>query len=207
MANATLSDIDAALLAALNALTAEPVTASHRFGFVARYAGPVPPEGLNAPKYPCALLRFGGEVSRRDINTWGNTTEETGTVAWDVLVAVEDPQGIDSGIYGNTTNAPGLLRCVDAVLSACNSLLVANTYQGIPVRYVGTRPELIVRSAVYVYAVSFEAMRVVPQATNTDPAADLPYVQPMIGGIDLIDGQGDTDDVNPLVTFQADPNP
>ena len=46
-----------------------------------------------------------------------------------------------------------------------------------------------------------------PQAANPDPAAGLPYVQPIVGAEDLIDGHDDATNVNPLVTFQADPNP
>lgn len=201
---ASLADIDDALVTALSALVAEPQTESDPFAYVGRYAGAVPPEGLQVFKFPCALVRFNGETSTRVVKTWGGDTEETGTASWDVLVACEDPQSIDSGMRG-TASAPGLLRLVDAALAAVNALAVTGLFQYQPVRYVATRPELVVRNAVYVYAVALEAVREAPQATNPDPAASLPYVNPIDGDVNL-EGTADAAP-NPLVQFESEPNP
>ena len=209
MANATLASIDSALYAALSALVSGPPVEATPFAVCARYAGPVTTKGLSnvcREQYPAVLLRFDREPVTRDINTWGNTTEEVGDSSWSVVVVAEDPREIDDGVIGSTA-APGALRLMDTALAAVNSLLITDTYQGIPAAVTEVAPEMVIDGVVYAYAARLTVRRVMPQATNTDPAADLPYVQPMIGGIDLIDGQGDTDDVNPLVTFQADPNP
>ena len=47
----------------------------------------------------------------------------------------------------------------------------------------------------------------IPQATNPDPAAGLPLLNPMVGDLNLTDTLDDPDSVNPLVIFEAEPNP
>jgi hypothetical protein len=209
MPNATLADIDAALYAALGALVSGPPVAATPFAVAARYAGPVTKRGLSnvcREQYPAVLLRFDGEADTRDIDTWGTQSEEVGDSSWSVIVVAEDPREVDQGMVGDA-NAPGALRLIDAALAAVNALAVANTYQSRTVRAVETRAELIEDGVVYAFATRLVARRVLPQATNPDPAAGLPYVQPMVGAENLIDGHGDAIGVNPLVTFQADPNP
>ena len=200
MTDAGLADIDDALLTALAAFAAEPQTTTKPFGYVGRYAGPVPAEGLQAPKFPCAMLRFDGDAGTRDIETYASS-EDRGLAGWSVLVGVEDPQGIETGMVG-TTAAPGLLRCVDIATSAVNALRIDGLFMSRTVRYVDTRAELVVRNATYVYAVRFEARRVVPNATNPDPSVT---VESIHGDINLRDTPGDA--VEPLVQFIATPDP
>ena len=209
MPNATLADIDSAINTALLALVSGPPAEATPFAVAARYAGPVTKRGLSnvvREQYPAVLLRFDGEAITRDILVWGAYSEEVGDASWSVIVVAEDPREVDEGILGNAAT-PGALRLIDSALGAVNALLVANTYQGISLRAAETRPELVEDGVVYAFSVRIVARRVVPQATNPDPAAGLPYVQPIVGTENLIDGHGDTTDVNPLVTFQSDPNP
>lgn len=208
MPNATLADIDSALNTALLVLVSGPPAASTPFAVAARYAGPVTKRGLSnvvREQYPAVLLRFDGEAITRDILSWAYS-EEVGDASWSVIVVAEDPREVDDGMLGNAAT-PGALRLIDSALGAVNALLVANTYQGISLRAAESRPELVEDGVVYAFSTRIVARRVVPQAANPDPAATLPYVQPIIGAENLIDGHGDTTNVNPLVTFQSDPNP
>ena len=208
MSNATLASIDEAINTALLALVSGPPSANTPFAVAARYAGPVTKKGLSnvcREQYPAVMLRFDGEAITRDVLTWAYS-EEVGDASWSVIVVVEDPREVDDGMLGNST-VPGAMILIDAALGAVNALLVANTYQGISLRASETRPELVEDGVVYAFSTRVIARRVVPQATNPDPAAGLPYVQPIVGAEDLIDGHDDATNVNPLVTFQADPNP
>jgi hypothetical protein len=208
MPNATLADIDVAMNTALAALVSGPPSANTPFAVAARYAGPVTKRGLSnvcREQYPAVLLRFDGEAITRDVLTWAYS-EEVGDASWSVIVVVEDPREVDEGMLGNAST-PGALRLIDSALGAVNALLVANTYQGISLRASESRPELVEDGVVYAFAIRILARRVVPQATNPDPAAALPYVQPIIGDENLISGTGDPTLVNPLVSFQSDPNP
>lgn len=208
MANATLASIDEAMNTALLALVSGPPNVNTPFAVAARYAGPVTKKGLSnvcREQYPAVMLRFDGEAITRDILAWAYT-EEVGDASWSVIVVVEDPREVDEGMLGNST-VPGAMRLIDSALGAVNALLVANTYQGISLRAAESRPELVEDGVVYAFSIRVTARRVVPQATNPDPAATLPYVQPIIGNENLIDGTGDPTLVNPLVSFQSDPNP
>jgi hypothetical protein len=209
MPNATLADIDSALNTALVALVSGPPVAATPFAVAARYAGQVTKRGLSnvvREQYPAVLLRFDGEAITRDVLVWGAMSEEVGDASWSVIVVAEDPREVDEGMVGNAAT-PGALRLLDSALGAVNALVVANTYQGITLRAAETRPEFVEEGVVYAFSARIVARRVIPQAVNPDPAADLPLVQPIIGAENLIDGHGDTTDVNPLVTFQSDPNP
>jgi len=209
MPTATLADIDSALNTALVALVSGPPTAATPFAVAARYAGQVTKRGLSnvvREQYPAVLLRFDGEAITRDVLVWGAMSEEVGDASWSVIVVAEDPREVDEGMVGNAAT-PGALRLLDGALGAVNALVVANTYQGIALRAAETRPELVEEGVVYAFSARIVARRVVPQAVNPDPAAGLPYVQPVVGAENLIDGNGDATAVNPLVTFQSDPNP
>ena len=61
MANATLADLDDALLTALSALVAGPPTANAPFALAGRYAGPTTKRDLSnvcREQFPAVLLRF-----------------------------------------------------------------------------------------------------------------------------------------------------
>lgn len=207
MANATLADIDAAMYTAISALVSGPPVAATPFAVAARYAGPVTKAGLSnvcREQYPAVMLRFDGETIVRDIQTWAYS-EEVGEASWSVITVVEDPREVDEGMLGNA-NAPGALRLIDSALGAVNALLVTNTYQGISLRAAETRPELIEEGVVYAYSTRIAARRVVPQADNPDPSTNLPLLNPMDGDINLIVDPSAAD-VNPLVQFEAEPNP
>lgn len=208
MANASLADIDEALYAALTPLVSGPPVAATPFAVAARYAGPVTKKGLSnvcREQFPAVMLRFDGEVITRDIQTWAYS-EEVGEASWSVITAVEDPREVDEGMLG-VANSPGALRLIDTAINAVNALLVANTYQGISLRAAETRPELIEEGVVYAYSTRIAARRVVGQADNPDPAADLPLLNPMDGNLNIINDVVPADDVNPLVVFEAEPNP
>ncbi len=208
MANATLADLDDALLTALTALVAGPPTANAPFALAGRYAGPTTKKDLSnvcREQFPAVLLRFERESVTRDILTWAYS-EERGESSWSVISVVEDPREVDEGMRGTTTS-PGVMRCIDAALGAVNALAAANTYQGITLRAVETRPELVEGGVVYAYATRVAALRVLPQADNPDPAAGLPLLNPMVGDLNLTGTLDDPDSVNPLVEFEAEPNP
>lgn len=203
---ASLADIDTALYTALDALDAGPPTASQPFAMVGRYAGAVTEEGLRevGAQYPCALLRFDGETSTRVVEVWSADSDDRAIGSWTVLVGVEDPTSLDNAINSAVPRS-GYLQLVGAVLSACNALAVTGTWQYLTVRYAELRPELIKRGSVYVWAVRFEVRRQPETATNTDPAASLPYVNPIDGDVNL---EGTSDAApNPLVQFESEPNP
>lgn len=208
MPNATLATIDAALYSAISPLVSGPPVAATPFAVAARYAGPVTKQGLSnvcREQYPAVMLRFDGETITRDIQTWAYS-EEVGEASWSVITVVEDPREVDEGMYGDA-NAPGALRLIDAALDAVNALLAANTYQGISLRAAETRPELIEEGVVYAYSTRIAARRVIGQADNPDPAADLPLLNPMDGAINVINDLVPADEVNPLVVFESEPNP
>ncbi len=207
MSLATLFDVDAALYAALVPLQAGPPDDAHPFAFVGRWAGPVDPaEGLSSvvAQYPCALLRLADEVSTRDVDTAGTDVEDRAAVHFDVLLALEDPRELDDALVG-ATGAPGLYTLQGAVLSALNALYLSNADAWLRrrVRYVATRNELIARGKVYVLAVSFEALRVVEQAT--DPADGLPTIGPIVGNVNLRTGDptADPTPINPVDQFST----
>lgn len=205
---ATLADIELVLYTALDTLDAGPPTTTQPFAVVGRFAGEVPQEGLGevCAQYPAALLRFDDEASARDVIGFGAASIEDRTVAsFTVLVAVEDPRSIDDGMIGDA-NVPGALRCVEAVIAACNGLTFTDAHQRLSTRYAGTRPVLIRRGTVYVYGVRFEAQRDAPTATSAEAtaAAALTTVNPVVGDVNL-EGTGTAP--NPLVQFRATPNP
>ena len=203
--SATLVSLDAILYTALAALLTDQTTgptAGKPFACVGRYAGTVPPEGISevGAQYPCALLRFNAEDSTRDVRGFGAASiEDRATASWSVLVAVEDPRDIADGMIG-TNSAPGLLSLVDAVIGACNGLVVAGAHMQQATRYAGVRAELVRRGVVYVYAVAFEAMRDAPLATITDTSS---LVEEIRADVNL-EGTGTAP--NPLDRFIADPN-
>lgn len=206
--SATLATIELALYTALSGLltnvTTGPTTA-RPFACVGRYAGPVPPDGLHeaVAQYPCALLRFDEDVSVRDVLGFGAASiEDRALSSFSVLVAVEDARAIDDGMVGDTS-APGLLRLVDAVIAACNGIVIADTHMQLSARYAGTRAEIIRRGVVYVYAVRFEATRAAATATYDDSAAvAIPEIHSDIN----IVGTG-TPAPNPLVQIVSDTTP
>lgn len=203
---ASLADIDTALLAALSPLAAGPPTTLAPFALVGRYAGPVTEETLReaVAQWPCALLRFDQETSTRLVEVWSADSDDRAIGSWTVLVGVEDPASLDDAM-NSAAPRTGSLQLVAFVLAACNALLITGSWQGLTVRYAETRAELIKRGAVYVWGVRFEVRREVETATNVDPAALLPYVNPIDGDVNL---EGTTDAApNPLVQFESEPNP
>lgn len=203
---ASLAAIDTALLAALSPLAAGPPTTLAPFALVGRYAGPVTEEALReaGAQWPCALLRFDQETAARVVEVWSGDSDDKAVASWTVLVGVEDPASLDDAM-NSAAPRTGSLQLVGFVLSACNALVVADTWQGLTIRYAETRAELIKRGSVYVWGVRFETRRAVETATNPDPAADLPYVNPIDGDVNL-EGTADAAP-NPLVQFQSEPNP
>jgi hypothetical protein len=205
--SATLASIDTALLAALAACVAAPQTAILPFAVATRYAGPVTREGLSrvcGSQYPAVLLRFDGEVPTRIVNTLMAGIEDRGIAAWSVIVVSEEPREIDDAINASAVGAPGILQLLDVAMGATNGLLVAGLYNERPTRVSSITPELVEAGVVYAYAARIEAMRDLPLATNADPGAGLPPLDPIVGDVNLT-GTGYTS--NPLSPFTSEPAP
>lgn len=208
----TLADVDGLLYTALSGLLIDVstgTTAARPFALVGRFAGSLDETSVRevVTQWPAALLAYDGETVTRTVNTLAGDAEDRGLNAWTVYVCVEDPRAIDDGTIGTTT-APGGLRLIDSVLGVLNGLLIAvkgdqpaTAWMDRRLRCVGTREALIRRGVVYVYAVSFEAARALPQVTPADTSVDLLEVR---GDVNLVDTLGDDDPENPVVQFIAD---
>ena len=208
----TLADVDGLLYTALSGLLINVTTGTTEarpFATVGRYAGSLDETSVRevVTQYPAALLAYEGETVTRTVNTLAGDAEDRGLNAWTVYVCVEDARAIDDGTVGSAA-APGGLRLVDAVLGVLNGLLIATTgaqpqtaWMDRRLRCVGTREALIRRGVVYVYAVSFEAARALPQVTPADTSVDLLEVR---GDVNLVDTLNDDDPENPVVQFIAD---
>ena len=208
----TLADVDGLLYTALSGLLINVTTGTTEarpFATVGRYAGSLDETSVRevVTQYPAALLAYEGETVTRTVNTLAGDAEDRGLNAWTVYVCVEDARAIDDGTVGSAA-APGGLRLVDAVLGVLNGLLIATTgaqpqtaWMDRRLRCVGTREALIRRGVVYVYAVSFEAARALPQVTPADTSVDLLEVR---GDVNLVDTLDDDDPENPVVQFIAD---
>ncbi len=201
MTIATLADVDAAMYTALSALVATPPDATHPFASVIRFAGAVPPEGLPAPKFPCVALRFDDEVADFDVDVLSDA-ESRSVATWSVLVQVDDPQDIDRGMVGNgaALGRTGILRCLSAAVGACNGLRVDGTYRGRLLKYVGARPEMVVRNGLYVYAARIAVRLYAPMATNANPYTT--GLEEIAGNVNLEDTTDPAD--NPVVQFVSD---
>lgn len=208
----TLADVDGLLYTALSGLLINVntgTTEARPFATVGRFAGSLDETSVRevVTQYPAALLAYEGETVTRTVNTLAGDAEDRGLNAWTVYVCVEDARAIDDGTVGSAT-APGGLRLVDAVLGVLNGLLIV-TAGALPqtawmdrrLRCVGTREALIRRGVVYVYAVSFEAARALPQVTPADDSVELIEVR---GDVNLVDTLNDDDPQNPVVQFIAD---
>ena len=171
----SLASLDAALYAALTAtqlVTASGPTVARPFALVGRYAGELSTVGIQetCAQYPAALLRYDGGASARTVDAIEGV-DDTGTEAWTVLVAVEEPREIDDAIAATSAQVPGALALIDAVLLALNGLVFDDAWRDRRVRVAGYAPALIARGTVYVYGVRFEARRQLPQAPMTTAQA------------------------------------
>lgn len=198
--SATLAAIDAALFAALTPLLATSAPSDALpFACVARFVGDMTRDALQqfGAQQPACLLRFDGESDARDVDVVSGDSEEKGAAQWTVFIAVEDPRSPDDTIQG-ATGVPGALTLAGQVLSACNALALAGLWRGRRVRYVDTRPALVVPASAYVLALRFEALRVVEQATTTQTSHQLTNVR---GDVNLT-GTADPPP-SPFETFNA----
>ena len=120
----SLAALDAALFASLSAtqwITATGSTVATPFALVGRYAGELSVLGIRetCAQYPAALLRYDGGASMRTVDAVEGV-DDTGTEAWTVFVAVEEPREIDDAIAATDAQVPGALALIDAVLLALN---------------------------------------------------------------------------------------
>jgi len=205
VADATLADIDATMYTALASLVATPATTTKPFNSLIRFAGPVPGEGLTSAKFPCVALRFDEETSDFDVDVVADA-ESASVATWSVLVQVDDPLDIDRGMVGNGASAgqTGILRLVVSVQSVLNALAIDGTYRGRRLKYIGTRPEQVVRNGIYVYAVRFSARLLPPLASTPDDSHELDEIR---GDVNLEDTLNDDSPSNPVVQFIADTTP
>ena len=202
MADATLADIDATMYTALGTLLGVEITTAKPFAQLIRFVGPVPGEGLPAAKFPCVALRFDEETADFDVDVLADA-ESASVATWSVLVQVDDPQDIDRGMVGNGTSAgqTGILRLVVSVQGVFNALAIDGTYRGRRLKYIGTRPEQVVRNGIYVYAVRFAARLLPPIAPTPDDSQTLTEVR---GDVNLEDTLNNDPPGNPVVQFIAD---
>ena len=202
MADATLADIDATMYTALGTLLGVEITTAKPFAQLIRFVGPVPGEGLPAAKFPCVALRFDEETADFDVDVLADA-ESASVATWSVLVQVDDPQDIDRGMVGNGTakGQTGILRLVVSVQGVLNALAIDGTYRGRRLKYIGTRPEQVVRNGIYVYAVRFAARLLPPIAPTPDDSQTLTEVR---GDVNLEDTLNNDPPGNPVVQFIAD---
>lgn len=200
MADATLYDVDAALYAALATLVSTPVTTQRPFASLIRFIGQVPPEGLTAAKFPCVALRFDEETAVFDVDALADA-EGASVATWSVLVQVDDPQEVDRGIVGNGTGAgqTGVLRLVYAALGVVSGLAIDGLYRGRRVKYVSTRPEVVVRNGLYVFAAKLQARLWPPMAATPDTSSSLEEVRGDVNLQDTLDGDDPNNPVNQFV--------
>jgi len=205
----SLATIDSAILTALAGAVAVPATSSAPFALAGRYAGPVTREGLSrvcGGQFPSALLRFDGEQPQRIVNTLAGV-EDRGIAIWSIIVALEEPRAIDDAINQSAAGAAGILQCLDVAIGAVNGLIVTpagTTWRDRPLRAAAAVPELVDEGVCYAYSVRIEAMRDLDQATNPDPGAGLPELNPVVGAVDL---EGTAFESSPFVSFTSEPNP
>lgn len=201
---ATLAQLDAALFAALGALQAGPPDDARPFALVGRYAGAFTPAGVEAQclaQYPAALLRWSDETAERDVDTTlAGDPEDRARSVWTVLAVAEDPRAVDDGLAG-AAGVPGVFALVDAVLGACNALLVDGLWHERRLRYVRAAPSapLTHLGTTYAAEVTFEALRVAPGVTAPDATTPLTS---LVGDLNL-SGDDNTGAPDPFETFQA----
>jgi hypothetical protein len=155
-------------------------------------------------KFPCVALRFDEETADFDVDVLADA-ESASVATWSVLVQVDDPQDIDRGMVGNGTakGQTGILRLVVSVQGVLNAIAIDGTYRGRRLKYIGTRPEQVVRNGIYVYVVRFAARLLPPLAATPD---DIIRVE-IRGDVNLKDTLNDDAPGNPVVQFIADTTP
>ena len=198
----TLAALDAAFFAALaatqhDASAGGPYTDAAPFACVDRFVGELAPDSIHeaCAAFPAALLRFDGGTAKRTVDAVEGV-DDTGAEAWTVLVAVEDPRSITDAATGATPVA-GYLVCIERVLEVCNGLVVEGLWRDRRVRVTSYgKPLLVKRGELYVFGVSFVALRELPQAPLTIEQRGGDQALTQIAG-----------DVNLEDTADAAPNP
>lgn len=202
--SATLDAIDAAILAALQTLrSADPLdpTPSLPFAYVGRYRGEVTREyGVDRETLgveTAALLALEGEAPearQRETRTILKGSAETvARSLWRVYVVVQRPDSADDSLKGDGTDL-GVYALVDRTVSVLHGLPIAGLYQGERLRWLDTRPHLILPGQVSVYLVRLEAVRPLTAAPVAMPAGTKPFA-------------GVTLDINSVGTSDPAPNP
>ena len=181
MSAATLQALDAALYTALGNLV-HTGTASAERPFARAVRGWAPVDGsllTLAPQSPAVILVWGRTkpqlVQASDTILGTPQPESRSPETWTIYIAHGETRDVDVALQG-TTDAPGMLPLVDAVLGAVQGLAAAGTWQGRRVRVVDYGPNgaLSQRGSVYVADVVVVAERTTPHVTDAAPDGATP---------------------------------
>lgn len=208
MSDATLDDLYSAVFAAVEALGPSPGTGS--FKAVVDFGGELTAETISQAcgnRVPAALLAIAGEEpeGRASVDT---TTGEMLTVTRTSLViyvAVQSVRGAKQA-HDGVTGSKGLFALCGEVEAAVNGLVVTGLWGTRRIHYAGLRPALFKpgnTGVACVYALRFQAQRVVAQVALTAGATD---------AFERFDGTGTPLDASatldaaalPLVNLRAD---
>lgn len=209
MADATIRTIDAALFAALrrinpgadqtnpgsNADAREP-----RIRYIGRWLGePLRATTLNDAyrvaiqsqvdgRTPALLLGFDGEVVDPRplmVATVSGDTEFIATASWSVLVVIRDTRNATTMTRGSAAGPDatlGFAEIVEIVEAALSNLMVEGLYNVSNVRYVETRPYLVVPNEIYAMLLRFTTRRRVADARSDglDPTYEASLGAPLL---------------------------
>lgn len=209
MADATIRTIDAAIFAALrrinpgadqtnpgsNADAREP-----RIRYIGRWLGePLRATTLNDAyrvgiqsqvdgRTPALLLGFDGEVVDPRplmVATVSGDTEVIATASWSVLVVIRDTRNATTMTRGSAAGPDatlGFAEIVELVERALSNLSIAGLYNVSNLRYVETRPYLVVPNEMYAMLLRFTTRRRAADARTDglDPAYEAAQGSPLL---------------------------
>lgn len=183
-----LAPIEAAIFARLLTLRhAGTPTNEAPFATVARYAGPLTREGLQAAlvTYPCLLMKRGRVRPQLLVETTLHAFEQRAGDVWTLVIAVEDPREIDDAMVGPLPDVPGLLPLHDVVETTINGLALDALWAGRPVHVTeyGDLDALTARGAAYAAYLEVRADRSMQRCPTDDPPAE-PF-EGTDGGVNL----------------------
>mgnify|MGYP000943000707 CR=1 FL=1 len=183
-----LAPIEAALFARLQTLQHDGTPTNARpFALVARYAGPLTRDGLQAVcgQYPALLLKRGRAKPLLIAETLLRAFEQRSQDVWTLVIVLEEGRDIDDAMQGVMPETPGLLPLHDVVEASINGFDIEGLWMDAPVRVVeyGDLDTLTLRGVAYAAFLELRADRSMEQATRADPPA-VPF-EGIDGGVNL----------------------
>lgn len=193
---ATLEDIEAALLAALQALKTTATPTAGPFVMVDRWAGEVTAgddiDEATLGKSPSALLAFersmpeGADGVHSQTN--GHDLQVVERHYFRVYVTVRDTRSTKAGQVG-TTGQPGALRCARLVKEALAGLEIPGLFDGETVHLIEHLPWRIQPGTQYTHIVRVSARAELPESIPALPGVPLSRMDTSV-----TDSAPDTDD-------------